>query len=119
MTSFERVKRNILRDIAGSRNHTAGSWANIMLNNTSRLTDVGEQEKFWNWMQNPEDDERPGVVCENFETHCEIARPKYTSVPLDGGDEKSKEVQLENEYKRNGSAMYVRVKPVAEEKSDD
>ena len=118
MSTFERVQRNILRDMDGSKVHTAASWANIMLRNTTSLTNVEEQKKFWNWIQNPEDDERPPPVCEIFEKHTLEEIPKYVTVP-NPDDEKSS-IELEQECVRNGAAMYIKVKPrvVSEEKSD-
>ena len=109
MTTFERVKRNILRDMDGSKVHTAASWANIMLNNTASLTNPEEQKKFWGWMQNPEDDERPDPICEMFEKHTMEDIPKYVTVPT-GDDEKST-IELEQECHRNGAAMFIKVKP--------
>jgi hypothetical protein len=111
MSTFERVKRNILRDMAGSKVHTAASWANIMLNNTAALTDVTEQRKFWGWMQNPTDDERPDPLCELFEKHTMEDIPKYVKVTTDADDEKSTTVELEQECHRNGAAMFINVKP--------
>jgi hypothetical protein len=109
MTSFEKVKKGILKDMDASRTHTAMSWANIMLRNCNRLTSVAEQHKFWEWFTNPEDDELPPVVCEKFE-HCHISTPKYTTAPTD--DEKTPDVTFENTYTRNGCAMHVVSKPV-------
>ena len=50
MSTFERAKKNMLRDMAGSKTHTAESWARILLHNTARLTDIKEQEKFWRFL---------------------------------------------------------------------
>ena len=56
MSTFERVRRNIERDMEMTKVHTAASWAAIMLRNTSRLTNGIEQKKFLEWMTNPFDE---------------------------------------------------------------
>ena len=118
MSTFEKVKRNILRDMDKSMTHTAESWARIMLDNTSRLTRVSEQKKFWAWMTNPEEDESiVDPVCEQFTEHCRIDEVDQYDVPMtivDTDDEKSsiETVQMKNEYFRNGLGMYIKSKPI-------
>jgi hypothetical protein len=112
MTTFERVKRNILKDMNGSITHTAASWANIMLTNNARLTDVEEQKKFWAWIQNPEDDERPDPICETFAKHTLVDIPKIITVQTDVDDEKSS-VTLKQECFVNGLTTYIKVTPVS------
>jgi hypothetical protein len=82
-----------------------------MLNNTASLTNVTEQKKFWNWIQNPEDDDRPAPICELFEKHTLEDIPRYVKVTTNTDDEKSTTVELEQECHRNGAAMYIKVKP--------
>ena len=118
MSTFEKVKRNILRDMDKSMTHTAESWARIMLDNTSRLTRVSEQKKFWAWMTNPEEDESiVDPVCEQFTEHCRIDEVDQYDVPMtivDTDDEKSsiETVKMKNEYFRNGLGMYIKSKPI-------
>ena len=113
MTTFERVRKRIEKDMAAQRVHTPESWANILLTNTNRLTDEGEQAKFWAWFQNPEEDERepPTLVCrDEFKL-----TPETVTVPFrDECDEKELEceVELENTYERRGFTMLCRTKPV-------
>jgi hypothetical protein len=120
MSSFERVKKNILREMEDSMTHTAASWARIMLNNTSRLTNVEEQKKFWAWMVNPEEDESVmNPVCEQFTEHCRIDEVEQYDVPMSNADdEKAQSVQMTNEYIRNGLGMYIKTKPVNTESSE-
>ena len=108
MTTFERVRRNILRDMAGSKTHTAASWANIMLTNTARLTNVSEQKLFWAWVENPTDEERPAPVCDVFDEHALVEIAKLVTVTDNG-----QTVQLEQEVFKNGATTFIRVKPVA------
>ena len=113
MSTFERVKRNILRDMELSKVHTAASWCNIFLKNCDRLTDIDEQKKFWNWFANPYDDENhPEVQCDIFTEHKPIEQVKHITVAKNSDDEKSEEIVLEQEYTRNGLAMLIKVKPV-------
>ena len=116
MTTFERVKRNILRDMAGNKCHTAMSWANIMLTNTARLTDVEQQKLFWAWLQNPMDDEREPPLCEIFEKHNMDDIPRFVTVP--NPDEEKGSIELEQEVTRNGATMFIKIRPVQDEKTD-
>jgi len=121
MSTFEKVKRNILRDMDRSMTHTAESWANILLQNTSRLTNVDEQKKFWSWLVQPEGDNEHIVdpVCDQFSEHCRISEVDRYNVEMvtpngNPDDEKSptETVEMQNEYFRNGLGMYIKTKPV-------
>ena len=112
MSTFERVKRNILRDMAGSKTHTSESWANIMLTHTNRLTDVKEQKKFWAWIQNPEDSEDiVDPIIETFEKHVEDIPSEVTVSYQHENDEKAQEIVLENTVERNGMAVFIKTVP--------
>ena len=111
MTTFERVRENILRDMASRQTHTAESWAHIMLDNTRRLTDTDEQTKFWEFMQNPTGEEHlPPPTCAASE-HTMIEQPDTIICPLAEDDEKSGDVEMNNKYFRNGMSMYISSKP--------
>ena len=118
MTSFERCKLGILRDMAGCSTHNAESWCSIMLRNTAGLTDVDQQRLFWNFLQNPEDDDRPPPEVEIFEKHVRADLPKTCVVDVDG-----KTVVLEQTVVRNGQSVHICLKPVptdqCDEKQDD
>ena len=108
MSTFEKVRKNIERDMARSRVHTAESWANIMLQNTNRLTNVQEQHRFWKWMSNPEEREDiPDTVVESME-HTVIETPEYVTVSMTTDDKKSTDVEMVNEYFRNGQGMFIK-----------
>jgi hypothetical protein len=102
MTTFERVRRNILRDMASSKVHTAEGWCQIMLSNTANLTNVEEQKKFWNFLQNPADEERAAPICDVFEKHQKIEMPETTVVD---------NVVLHNTFTRNGMTVYQQIIP--------
>ena len=113
MTTFERVRRNIRRDMDAIRVHTPESWAHILLTNTGRLTDEREQEKFWSWLENPEEHEMDGPTI-GIRGEFSLT-PSVVTVPFtDVGDEKEMEteVELENTFERNGFVMVCRTKPV-------
>ena len=117
MSTFEKVRRNILRDMSLSKTHTAESWANIMLSNTGRLTDVHQQHKFWQWMSNPmESEDIPDSIIESME-HTRIETPEYTTVPM-LDDEKETEVRMRNEYFRNGQGVHIRSTPISATESE-
>ena len=105
MSTFERAKRNLVRDMASSRTHDAVSWANIMLRNTSRLTNIEDQHKFWDFMCNPYDDEDlpPCVIAphEHQEPECPTSY-------------KCGDVDMTSEYLVDGHALYVKTAPKIE-----
>ena len=113
MSTFDRVKTAILRDMASAQTHTASSWATILLRNTNRLTDVSEQKKFWNWLANPQELERESSVVGTVEPPTEpVVFPKTYEMPLlaDGDDEKCPVVTMEQTVRRNGLACYINVR---------
>ena len=114
MTTFERVKTAILGDMAASQTHTAASWASIMLRNTCQLTDEIEQKKFWDWVANPLDEERPKSTFETITPATEqvVFSKTYQETVCDSDDEKcNKTVTMEQEVRRNGLACFIKVKP--------
>jgi hypothetical protein len=115
MTTFERVKRNILRDMESTTSHNADSWARIMLTNTARLTNIEEQKLFWAWIQNPMDEEREPPLCEIFDNHSLEDIPRFVTVQK---PEEKGSVELEQTVTRNGASMFIQVKPIQDEKSD-
>lgn len=105
MSTFERAKRNILRDMASSSCHTAESWAQILLNNTARLNKREDQDKFWEFITNPNDDEdipSPTVIAIDQTEDL----PEAVTVETPDGD-----VEMEREYHRNGQGVYVYSQP--------
>ena len=86
--------------MAGSRNHTGLSWANIMLQHTAPLTDEKEQALFWNWLTNPDD-----LEC----MHTTIGPvPEYNEAPekLTLG-----KTEINNAFHTNGLCRYVSTEP--------
>ena len=110
MATFEKVRKKITRDIDAIKVHTPESWANILLTHTSQLRDEREQAKFWNWLQNPTEDEcvQPPIVGEIAEI---TLTPGIVAVK-NTDDEKSETISLKNEYTRNGMVLVCRTKPV-------
>ena len=111
MSTFERVRRNILADMEAQTAHTAESWCDIMLRNTARLTDEKEQAKFWGFLTNPNDEEDiPMPKLERW-SHDKIAQPETVKLLVkDEDDEKGAEVELENVYERRGQTMYIKTR---------
>jgi len=115
MATFERVRKKITRDMDSIKVHTAESWANILLTNTAQLKDEREQAKFWNWLQNPEEDEREEPTLGACDNTKEILTPEFvTTTVKDGCDEKECDaiVELQNKFARNGFVMVCRTQPV-------
>ena len=118
MVTFERVKQRILRDMAASKSHDASSWARIMLTNTNGLNDINEQHKFWEWISNPEDEDRPVMMFHDFEKQTEVEIEDEVTVPMRttcADDEKESEtvedVTLLQDATLNGMSCYIKVKP--------
>ena len=110
MSTFEKVKHRILRDMSTRSVHTAESWASMMLQNTNELSDIDEQKKFWAWMVNPSGEEQLKAECDVFDEHVPITQePHVTVKSVDNDDEKDEGVEMDQHFKRNGMAMYIRV----------
>ena len=114
MSTFEKVRTRITRDMDAHKFHTPESWANILLTNTALLKDEKEQGKFWKWLQNPEDEDHiePPTLARCGEP---VLSPEFvTTTVQDECDEKEGEtiVELQNQFQRNGFVMTCRTKPV-------
>ena len=95
--------------------HTPESWANILLTHTARLKDEREQGKFWNWLQNPEEEEHLEPPTLARCNSAPVLSPEFvTTMIRDECDEKEGEtiVELQNQFERNGFVMTCRTKPV-------
>ena len=113
MSTFEKVRRRIEKDMDAIQVHTPESWATILLTNTRRLKDEKEQAKFWTWMSNPEEEdiEAPKLVPCTEPT----LTPKHVTVTCKAQDDEKEgdiEVELENTFERNGMVLVCRTKPV-------
>ena len=99
--NFLRVKRDILRDMKETPQHTQESWANIMLRNTQYLTTVEDQNSFWNFILNPAD-ERDYVAPEFISYNSEdVAIKQFQKLKLhvtDESDEKMDDVERMTVY---------------------
>ena len=117
MSTFLKVKQSVTKDMEGRNCHTAESWATILLNNTSRLTDPVEQEKFWKWMTNPSEvEDLPPPVLKPY-SHSEDRVVEFQGKILGSQieeDEKTEEVTYTNTYKKNGMASFILTKPKTE-----
>ena len=102
MSTFETVKRRLMRDIQQTPNMDGMQWANIMLKNTTRLTDEEEQKKFWNFIQNPGD-----VDLEETTKWDTIPEPTEVQQFVTAYDDDHKEVELENRFMQNGLCTFI------------
>jgi len=112
MSTFEIVKKRIERDMKAQKVHTQSSWARILTEHTSRLHSEEEQKKFWNWICNPYEDEIPAPNYENIPAAInQVSVPKTVIVSSNQDDEKTQDVQLNQEIHRNGLTCYIKVTP--------
>ena len=91
--------------MAGSTTHNAESWCNIMLRNTALLTNVEEQKKFWEFIQNPEEEDRDPPTIEVFENHAPVDLKDTVMLNVDGEDR-----LYHQEVVWNGHSVKIRVK---------
>ena len=113
MSTFEKVRKKITRDMDAIKVHTPESWANILLTHTSKLKEAREQAKFWEWLHNPEEEEREATTVAPCGAPTLI--PEFvTTTVMDECDEKEGDtiVELQNKFQRNGFVMTCRTKPV-------
>jgi hypothetical protein len=117
MSTFEKAKNNLIREMQMSKAHTSESWTRIMLKHTSRLTKEEDQKKMWAFICNPtEDEDMPVPVFETVPEQPEDVPARYTvTIPATGDEEKEREVVMENVCMRNGTGMYIYTKPVTTE----
>ena len=122
MSTFERAKQKILRDMESCSAHTAESWARIMLSNTKDLVDPAEQAKFWVWCGNPTEDESvKKPILGPMPELLDLLEPTYTVDMVDENNNRKK-VAMQQEHKRNGFTTYIRTgpkKPENDEKTED
>lgn len=122
MSTFELAKSRTIRDMQSRQVHTAESWAAILLQNTSRLTNEEDQAKYWAWILNPTEDEdvpKPSLIAM---THSENIPRNYT-VKLERTEQVEEEknpepetIQLENKVQRNGLASFILTRPRTDSK---
>lgn len=113
MSTFEIVRKRIERDMNAQKVHTQSSWARILTEHTSRLYNEVEQKKFWSWICNPYEDEVPHPTYENVQPVVErtIIPETVTVIDSNQDDEKSQEIELEQEIHRDGLTCYIKVTP--------
>jgi len=123
MSTFELAKSRTIRDMQSRQVHTAESWAAILLQNTSRLTNEEDQAKYWAWILNPTEDEdvpKPSLIAM---THSENIPQNYTvsvspTLAVEEEEEKNEQVniELENKVQRNGLASFILTRPRTDSK---
>ena len=116
MSTFELAKSRTIRDMQSREVHTSESWASILLQNTSRLTNEEEQAKYWAWILNPTEDEDVPKPDLTPMTHTENIPQDYTvrtTLAVEDEEEKNEEVNLQmtNKVHRNGLASYILTRP--------
>ena len=112
MTTFVRVKANIILDMERTARHSPESWADILLRNTARLTNTEEQKKFWHWLLNPEGyEECDSMQFETVDPNRTITIPEQqTVIQMDVDDEKgSNEVEMNyhQTYNQQGGTCFI------------
>ena len=110
MTTFEKVKRNILRDMREIPVHSETTWADIMIRNTCQMKEIEEQKKLWNWLVNPNEDSPPCTFM-SVDKDRKIVVEEFQKMTIkDEGDEKTDTytLNIKNETIRNGNVCYIK-----------
>ena len=102
MSTFETVRRRLMRDFRETPNMDGMQWANIMLKHTARLTDEEEQKKFWNFMQNPGD-----ADLDETTEWAPVPEPTEVQQFVTAYGDDPKEIELENRFKQNGLCTFI------------
>jgi|TARA_B110001454_G_scaffold41216_1_gene40520 hypothetical protein len=110
--NFQRVKRDILSEMANSGSHTGESWAQIMLKNVCYLETDQDQQAFWNWIMNPQDvRDVPELTFKPYNPDSVLVE-QFSKLSISSeDDEKSEEITLNNTIHKNGLTTYVLTTP--------
>jgi len=108
--NFERVKADILRDMASTPYHTQDSWSSIILQNIQYLQTEEDQKSFWEFMLNPA--EARHIKKSTYDTYDpeKIVVPEMVKMKInDVGDEKEGDIEvvMTNKCVRNGMTQYI------------
>ena len=105
MTTFEKAKMRIERDMKNMFAPDAQAWANIMLEHTAQLTDPDEQKKFWQWMVNPYDTDTAHV--NEWAPVSEQRQIEQVGTVQDGDST----VELHNQCHQVGGTTFIKTTP--------
>ena len=114
--NFEKVKRKMILDMAGTTQHTQQSWADIMLRAARRCHTDEDQQDFFRFVLNPNDSwdvQEPTFHTIDSESDV-LIQTIQTMTVKDSEEEKQSDVdiKLENTIHTNGGTTYINVKPV-------
>ena len=116
MSTFEKAKAKLIKQMSSIKVHTPESYSRIMIDCTKGLVDVKEQHKFWNHIMNPEGVE--DVPTCNF---CELDPMKpidkqrqFTVSATSADDEKGQEILIQQTAVRNGMVCSIEQKKVTD-----
>ena len=93
--NFERVKADILRDMASTPYHTQDSWSSIILQNIQYLQTEEDQKSFWEFMLNPA--EARHIKKSTYDKYDpeKIVVPEMVKMKInDVGDEKEGDIEV-------------------------
>ena len=104
--NFERVKRDILKDMENTTIHTPESWADIMLQNTQYLKTVEDQQAFWEWIVNPNEERRKKLDFANYDPNkLEVEQFQHFKV-------NDMDVNVKNTCTQNSLTTFIVTEPM-------
>ena len=104
--NFERVKRDIMKDMENTTIHSPESWADIMLQNTQYLKTEQDQQDFWNWIINPNADRRKQLEFRKYNPN-EIEIDQFQHFKVD-----DKDVTVKNTCTHNLLTTFIVTQPI-------
>ena len=110
--NFERVKRDILKDMKELSYISGDAWADILLKHSKYCESDADQISFWNFILNPSD-------SRDFETPKYITSPEILEMTYTPQNVVSNKVKLENEYHQEGGTVFMKTIPVEPEYTQD
>jgi len=113
--NFEKVKRKLIADMAGTTQHTQESWADIMLRAARRCHTDEDQQDFFRFVLNPNESwEIQETTFMPIDSEPDVLIQKIQTMKVTNSEEEKQsevEIKLENSIHTNGGTTFITVKP--------
>ena len=114
--NFEKVKRKLIADMAGTTQHTQESWADIMLRAARRCHTDEDQQDFFRFVLNPNESwEIQETTFMPIDSEPDVLIQKIQTMKVTNSEEEKQsevEIKLENSIHTNGGTTFITVRPV-------
>ena len=117
--NFQRVKRDIIRDIEEQNCHSQSSWADILLKHSKYCVTKADQQSLYRFILNPDDMRDFGdIEFEDIDPVDEVKINCFEKMQISNSEdekENMEEITLENKIYTRGGTTFVITKPITEE----